>query len=71
MDTSKIEWFKCSNELPLDRMTPCLVFNGDAPIYNQHVFIACYFTQTNKFASDVDYLGTITHWAHLPKPPTE
>lgn len=62
-------WIKCSDSLPTERFTACLVFNGDAPHYNQHVFEASYFLQIASFKTGHAYMGTITHWMPLPKPP--
>ncbi len=63
------KWNSVLDNMPTSRYEPCLVFNGDAPKYNQHVFQATWFSQNNEFSTDCDYLGTITHWMLLPNPP--
>jgi hypothetical protein len=67
-----MDW-KDVKEPPAERMAPVLLFNGTAPLYNQHVFAGCWFSQTQRFVPDDNhkYMGEITHWMPLPKPPTE
>lgn len=65
-------WVSVTDYLPTDRLESVLLFNGDAPKYNQHVFKGTWFGQTQTFKRDVDdypLMGTITHWMKLPKPP--
>jgi hypothetical protein len=58
--------------LPEDRTLPVLLFNGDAPEFNQHVFKGMWFGESKKFIPDNNqssFLGTITHYMELPSPP--
>lgn len=66
------QWIDVKNELPQVRFLPVLVFNGDAPEYNQCVTQACWCSQKNDFKlefNDGKLMGTITHWMPLPKSP--
>lgn len=65
------EWISVEDRLPTERVETLLVFNGDAPEYNQHAFIACYFSQTKSFKSDSKFMGTITHWQPLTPIPKQ
>lgn len=69
--TLEEQWISVKDRLPEERLTHCLVFNGDAPEYNQHVFQANYYTQTKEFVAEGThaFLGTITHWQPLPSTP--
>jgi hypothetical protein len=64
-----MKWIPVTDGLPENRFVPCLVFNGDAPEYNQHVFGADYFKQKEWFSTNHKYMGTITHYMLLPDPP--
>jgi hypothetical protein len=66
-----MEWIKTSKRLPDERVKPVLLFNGDAPHYNQYVFQGTWFGQSQNFVTDYKFLGTITHWMPLPEPPTK
>jgi len=68
---SNNEWIHIST-LPNERLQSVLLFNGDAPEYNQHVFKGTWFGQTQTFKPEIDYvlMGTITHWMPLPLGPT-
>lgn len=64
------EWISVNDELPTLRINHCLVFNSDAPEYNQHIFTAIYFTQTNSWNNISNkYAGSITHWMPMPNYP--
>lgn len=64
------EWISVNEKLPTERVFTCLCFNGDAPEYNQHIFIATWFSQEQKFSQyKQNVLGTITHWRPLPDSP--
>lgn len=71
-NSEKDGWISVKEIVPHERTKAVLVFNGDAPIYNQCVSQATWYSQSNSFIredkSDI-YLGTITHWMPLPKPP--
>lgn len=64
-------WISVKDRLPIERIQHCLVFNGTAPLYNQCVFAAVWFSQTEKFKPEYnhDYMGDITHWMPMPPPP--
>jgi hypothetical protein len=67
-----MEWIKVSEKLPTERVQSVLLFNGDAPEYNQHIFQGTWYAQTKTFKRDnITYrlMGTITHWMPLPQPP--
>lgn len=67
-----MEWIKVSEQLPKERFQSVLLFNGDAPEYNQHIFQGVWYAQTQNFVrDDKTYIlrGTITHWMPLPQPP--
>jgi hypothetical protein len=64
-------WIACSERLPEERMLPVLIFNGNAPEYNQCVTQATWFRQEGTFKWNGKLLGTITHWMKLPDPPQE
>lgn len=68
-DQFKPKWVDVTERLPEGRMVNCLVFNGDAPEYNQHVFQATYFEQGQNFSTRNKYMGTITKWLPLPEQP--
>jgi hypothetical protein len=65
-------WIPVSEGLPHERFLPVLVFNGDAPEYNQCVTQATWFLESKSFKRETQgkYLGTITHWKPLPSPPS-
>jgi hypothetical protein len=66
------KWISVKERLPQERMQAVLLFNGDAPNYNQHIFKGVWFSQTQTFTRDADdypLMGTITHWMQLPPHP--
>jgi hypothetical protein len=66
------KWISVNDRLPEERMQAVLLFNGDAPNYNQHIFKGVWFSQTQTFTRDADdypLMGTITHWMQLPPHP--
>lgn len=67
----KNKWFNVKDKLPTERVEFVLLFNADAPKYNQCVYQGVWFLQDNKFKSDTNHnlLGTVTHWMRLPSPP--
>jgi hypothetical protein len=66
------KWISVKDRLPEERIQSVLLFNGDAPNYNQHIFRGVWFSQTQTFTRDADdypLMGTITHWMQLPPHP--
>lgn len=65
------QWISVTERMPHERIQAVLVFNGDAPLYNQCVKQATWFSQSLRFKRDSTetFLGTITHWMPLPEPP--
>lgn len=65
------KWISVKNELPKEIIEFVLLFNADAPKYNQCVYQGVWFLQDSKFKSDTNHnlLGTVTHWMPLPGKP--
>lgn len=64
------EWILVNDRLPEERVMECLVFNGDAPEYNQNVASATWFNQSKTFRRHSGgHLGTITHWMPMVEAP--
>jgi len=67
-----MRWISVKDRLPRDRILHAIVFNGTAPLYNQHVFQATWFQEADYFKPNekgYKYMGEITHWMPLPAPP--
>lgn len=69
----KTEWISVEERLPEERILAVLIFNGTAPIWNQHVFAGCWFGQSKIFKPEDNhtFIGEITHWMPLPEPPQD
>lgn len=69
--SKQVEWISVKDRLPTERVEFVLLFNADAPKYNQCVYQGVWFLQEKKFKSDTvhNLLGTITHWMPLPNQP--
>jgi len=65
------KWISVEERLPTERVEFVLLFNADAPKYNQCVYQGTWFLQNDKFKSDTTHnlLGTVTHWQPLPNNP--
>ncbi len=71
--TTQQEWINVKDRLPEERVFSCLVYNGDAPECNRHVFEATWFSQFQRFVFEDKqrpFLGSITHYIPKPEPPT-
>ena len=70
---SKNKWISVYDKVPTERVEFVLLFNADAPKYNQCVYQGVWFSQESNFKSDTNHnlLGTVTHWMPLPDAPKD